>query len=301
MKSRNLFAAALIAAIAFTSCSDEDNVSTTNNLNIVRFESSVDGMPTTRNIINGDGSGQFTDGDIWGIYGKISDPDSWPLYNDLYTIGTTKLYWNDISQDKPVVFSAYYPAMVVSDPTAFEYDVVTAFFPDLLVATPVTVSKGQTVAFNFKHVMHKLSIDINVSNIPNADLSNYEFEILGMKSSVKINLLTGDVDYAGASGSNVYDKRNFFDLTWLLAPQDLVPGTPWIRVSGYGKTYTFKVPDDLGLGNTANPTRLESGARSLIYLTLYPSGSGRVSVATVSEIIGWGTWQIMPDTNLSED
>lgn len=303
MKTRNLFAAALIAAMAFTSCSSEEDITTGNDPNIVRFRTSVDGMPMTKAAIGGDGSGYFVDGDVWGVYGKIDTPLSWPLDNSAYTVGTTTLYWDHISMDQPVTFSAYYPSIsTIADPTAYVFNVATAVEPDLLVATPVTVSKGETVNLNFKHTMHKLAISLDISDVINdVSFDVLECEIIGMKSSAKVNLLTGEVDYAGASGTDSYDKKWALIAEWIVAPQDLVAGTPWIRLSGNGKTYTFKVPADLGLGNSSNPTRLESGRRTDIQLVLKSGGTGTMSVAAVSEIAGWGTWQQMPGVDVTED
>lgn len=290
MKTRNLFAAALIAAVAFTACSNEDEIVTKNDPNIVSFRTSVDGMPMTRASINGDGTGQFDDGDVWGIYGKITSPESWPLDNSQYTVGTTTLYWDDISMDKPVTFSAYFPAVgnTVSDPSAFEFDVAGAFWADLLVATPVTASKGETVNLNFKHVMHQLILSFSKEAGVSGNLADIEFSLLNMKSTAKVNLLDGTVDPSQTTGTTDYSKYVYWEQPFV-APQDLTAGADWIEVELDGKTYTCKVPANLNPGNSSHPTRLESGKQLSLTLTLKASPSGRTEVTISStQISGWG-------------
>lgn len=299
MKTRNLFAAALIAALAFTACSQDDDV-VTNDPNVVRFNVSIDGNITTKASIGPDGAGTFDNGDVWGIYGKITTPESWPLVNKQYTVGTTKLYWDNISMDKPVTFSAYYPYIsVVDDPSVYKYNVVTEAEPDLLVATPVTASKGETVNLNFKHVMHQLILNFTKGQDVTGDLFDLKFTLLNMKSTAIVNITDGTVDESQATGTTAYPQKYLFEAIVYVAPQDLIVGADWVKIELDGKTYTAKVPANLNPNNLSHPTRLESGKKLTVTLTLNvrPSGQTEVSI-TSTQISGWGTMQdINADAN----
>ncbi|MDR1201045.1 MAG: fimbrillin family protein [Tannerellaceae bacterium] len=300
MKTRNLFAAALIAAVAFTSCSQDDDV-VTNDPNIVRFNASVDGRNMTKASIGWDGTGTFDNGDIWGIYGKITTPESWPLDNEPYTVGTTTLYWDDISMDKPVTFSAYYPAVgTITDASAYMYNAVTATNPDLLVSTPVTASKGETVNLNFKHVMHKLAFNFDIGNAP-GNILDIKYRLLNMKSTAFVNILDGTVDVTLSEGADAYPQKTIFEEV-CVAPQDLTHGTDWIEIELAGKTYIAKVPANLNSNNSTHPTRLESGNRLIVSLTLKvnpDTGKTEVSITT-TQISAWESQGQIDDVDANE-
>ncbi|MDR1091755.1 MAG: fimbrillin family protein [Prevotella sp.] len=300
MKTRNLFAAALIAAVAFISCSQDEDV-TTNDSNIVRFKASVDGRNMTKATIGWDGTGTFDNGDVWGIYGKITTPESWPLDNKQYAVGSTTLYWDDISMDKPVTFSAYYPAAsTIADPTAYKFNVATATNPDLLVATPVTAGKGETVNLNFKHVMHKLAFNFNMGNAP-GNILEIKYRLLNMKSTANVNILDGTVDETLSEGAGAYPQKTLFDEV-CVAPQDLTPSADWIEIELAGKTYIAKVPANLNPQNPAHPTRLESGNRLIVTLTLkVDPGTGRTEVSiTTTQISAWESQGQIDDVDANE-
>jgi len=261
MRTSKLLTAALIAAMAFTACSQDDDV-VTNDPNVVRFNASVDGNMMTRASINSNtGAGIFENGDVWGVFGRIDSPSSWPLVNKQYTVGSTTLYWDDISMTAPVIFTAYYPAVAsLPDAPVYKFNAATAANPDLLIAGPVTASKGETVNLNFRHAMHRLSFNLHKDASLPGNILDAEFTLLNTKSTAYVNMTDATVDAAFAEGNDAYPTKNIADANFYVAPQDLTVGADWIKVEVGGKTYILKVPADLSSGlNPTNPTRLESG------------------------------------------
>lgn len=299
MKTSKLFVAALIAAMAFTACSQDDDV-VTNDPNIVRFNASVDGSIMTKASINpGTGEGTFENGDVWGVFGKITNPLSWPLNNKQYTVGSSTLYWDDISMTAPVSFTAYYPAIaVMNDAPLYKFNVATAANPDLLLAGPVTAGKGEAVNLNFRHAMHKLAFSLNKGNAP-GNLWDAQITLLNMKSTAIVNMEDATVDIALAEGNDAYPTKNLLE-EFYVAPQDLTVGADWIKVELGGKTYICKVPASLNPGNAANPTRLESGKRLIVEVTLKvnpDTGKTEVSIST-TQISAWDSQgQVGGDAN----
>ncbi len=290
MKTSNLLAAALILTVGLTACSNEEEV--INGSDVVQISSSIDKLaPVSRaNIEEYSGTGEFEDGDIWGMYAYASGNPTAVLSNGTYTVGSTTYYWNDLSAAVPVTFSAHYPRITVAiaDPAAYTFNAATAPNPDLLVAT-TTASNGNNVNLSFKHVMHQLVIQLggnmsDVGNILQADVS-----LLNMKSSAKVNLRTGEVDLPGASGTSAYATK-IGSTSFFVAPQNLTANTDWIRIDLEGKTYTYKVP--------ASITNLQSGKRLTLTLTLVKGGSVNLTKA----ISGWISQTTDPiEENVTED
>lgn len=285
MNAKHFFMAALIAALGLTACSnDDDPVNGSDDL--VRINSAV-GQPTPvlRATFDYTGAGSFDNGDTWGLYAYTGSNAL--LSNSVYTVGSTNLYWSDLSVTEPVTFSAYYPRFSsVSDPEAFFHNVANAAYPDLLVAVPVTESKssGNGVDLIFNHVMHRLSLSLTLGDLPGT-LAGATISLLNTKPSAKINLLTGEVDATAAGGVGTYPEKDITDLIFIVAPQDLTPGTDWIKIElADGNAYVYKVPADLTNGADAlHPTRLKSGQWIKLMLTLKKGGSVELTQA----ISGW--------------
>lgn len=255
---------AIIAAMAFTSCSNVDEIIGASD-GIVRINGTIGntGVPGTRATIGNAGDGYFESGDEWGLYATPGGAGVM-LDNHLYEVGKTSLYWNDLSEAAPVTFFAYYPydAAGIPDPQAYMFDATNAPDADLLIASPVTKNKGENVGLSFTHAMHRLNVGLDGT----ADMGNIldaEIRLLNMKTTAKVDLTTGTVDATGATGTGNYSMQKGTGL-WYVAPQNLTAGGDWIEVQLGGKTYIYKVP--------ANLTVLESGKQVTIQLTLKKNG-----------------------------
>jgi len=281
MKTKKILAALLIGCICgFTACSNDDEI-LNSVADIVKINSSINGAdPTTRAYINDyTGIGNFEAGDTWGMYATVGG--SHVLTNSAYTVGTTNLLWSALSETAPVTFAAHYPLITstITDPTAYMFNAATVTNPDLLVATPVTKSKGEAVDLTFNHVMHQLAINLSAGLEIPGSLFDVTVTLLNMKSSAKVNLLTGVVDVSAASGADAYPVKDVAEL-FFVAPQQLTQGTDWIQVDLAGKTYIFKVPASL--------TDLQSGKRQVLTLTLKKKPDGTTTVILTDQgITGW--------------
>lgn len=275
MKTRKLLVSALITGLAFTACSNDDETVDMSN-EIVRINASIgETASMLKATIDTDtGGGTFDKGDIWGMYAVVGG--SRELDNNVYSVGSTQIFWNLISPTPTslVSFTAYYPySNTITNPEAYVFNAATESNSDLLVAPPVMESKssGRDVNLTFKHAMHQLVIALDKSSEVTGNPLDAEITLLNMKSSAKVNLLTGTVDVAAASGTtNSYPMRTGGGI-WLVAPQKLEKNTDWIQIKLAGKTYTYKVPAEL--------TQLESGKR--VTVTLILKG--------VSEVVSFGS------------
>ena len=275
MKANKLLATTLIATMAFTACSNDDELTIDTSDDIVHINSSINATngPNTRAVIDEyTGTGNFEQGDVWGLYTTVGNY----IEEHSYTVGSTTLVWKDLSETNPVTFSAYYPysPTLISDPENYVFNAAKATNPDLLVATPVTKSKGEDVDLSFNHVMHQLVIQLSKGTEIPGSLFDAKVTLLNMKSSAKVNLLTGVVNASAASGDDAYPIKDATEI-FVVAPQLLTTGVDWIKIELAGKTYTFKVPTGL--------TELQSGKRVTLNLTLTKKPDGTAAVTFTNQ------------------
>ena len=115
-----------------------------------------------------------------------------------------------------------------------------------------------------------------------------------MLLGVEVNLLTGAVSYNSTTdGINLSNGFNG-NADWIVAPQDLTAGEEWLKITvskdGNEDVWYYHVPADLNTAEPGNQTRLESGKRLTLNLTLKKNQqTGKTEVElTASEISGWG-------------
>lgn len=270
MKTIKIGIVTLIMALGVTSCSQDKVI--IDEADIIRISSIIDNSyidattPQSRVEIGSDGTGNFNNGDKWGMYAAVSAIDTvlfekTNLNNSLYIVGETVLKWKDLSTSTPVTFSAYYPYVAsIPNPTAYMFNVATASNPDLLLAPPVTKKNGEDVTLSFKHAMHRLKVSLTRGAGVTGDISNATISLLNMKTTAKVNLLTGKVGVTGATTESGNYSPKTGAGTWLVAPQELASGSNWIEVNYEGRNYIYKVPPTL--------TKLESGKQVELIITL---------------------------------
>ena len=221
--------------------------------------------------------------------------------NTEYKYEETILYWKDLSETEAVTFSAHYPRITeeIADPAAYIYKPWN-HTDDLLHAT-ATASKGETVALTFKHLMHRLVVNLIAGDgMDGVDLSSALINSAArdgmptMLLGVEVNLLTGAVSYNSTTdGINLSNGFNG-NADWIVAPQDLTAGEEWLKITvskdGNEDVWYYHVPADLNTAEPGNQTRLESGKRLTLNLTLKKDQqTGKTEVElTASEISGWG-------------
>jgi hypothetical protein len=100
------------------------------------------------------------------------------------------------------------------------------------------------------------------------------------------------VDVVYAEGNDAYPTKSTGEF-FHVAPQDLTEDADWIEIELAGKTYIVKVPANLNPNNPINPTRLESGKKLIVDVTMKVSpntGKTKVSISTstADQISSWG-------------
>ena len=310
MKTTKL-TAALLATLTMAACTNDD-MPGGNTLpeGAVRITADIEGVQTRTPQLDADGEGTFAPADMWGMYtftGAAASP-AYSNQNIAYKAdNSTPLYWKDLSETEAVTFSAYYPRITanITNPAAYLYAPEKWNNTDDLLHATATASKGETVALTFKHLMHRLVVHLKAGDgMEGADLSSAviysaaEDNAPTMDDDVEVNLLTGAVNYGSATGRVVLSNGGGADADWIVAPQDLTAGAEWLKITVGEDTWYYPVPATLNSSNTQHPTRLESGKRLTLNLTLKKSpDTGNTEVElTSSEISGWDTQSPIDDT-----
>lgn len=299
MKTTRFITALGLVMLALAACTNEDEMPGGDKLpeGAVHITAHIEGVQTRAPQLDADGKGNFAQGDVWGMY-AYTDATS-PGENREYKYRETVLYWKDLSETSPVTFSAHYPRITenIANPAAYMYTpLYWGNTVDLLYAT-ATASKGGTVALTFKHLMHRLIVNLIAGEgMTGVDLSSALINSTAkdgastMFASVEINLLTGAVNYDRVEGGLSLSNGGNGNADWEVAPQDLTAGAEWFRIKVGEDTWYYNVPANLNSSNPNHPTRLESGKQLTLNLTLKKNQqTGQTNVVlSGSEIFGWG-------------
>ena len=290
MKTRTLLAATLAATLALAGCSKNDEPDEPTRA-AVNIRTSIGGTTDagsfgSRAAIGADGSGNFEAGDVLGLYATAGTTAK--LANSAYTVGSTALWWDELSMTDPVAFAAYYPkAEAITDPAATIFNAATATNKDLLLATPVTASKGEDVALAFRHAMHRLTVNLS-PDIDGWNLATAQVSLAGMNASATVNITAGTVTPGEADATDGdYGTKTGASTTFVVAPQKVTADADWIQITMDGKQYVYKVPASITLpgGGTAPLTALESGKTLTLNLALTRSSV----TLTCGDIAAWDT------------
>ena len=268
----------------------------------VHITAGIEGVQTRAPQLDADGAGSFAPADEWGMYTFTGEATS-PAYSNqniaYQADNSTPLYWKDLSETEAVTFSAHYPRITadIANPAAYLYMPQAYNNTDDLLHATTTASKDGTVALTFKHLMHRLVVNLTAGDgMEGADLSSAlihsatENNTPTMAADVEVNLLTGAVNYASATGSVNLSNGGAPNADWIVAPQDLTAGAEWLKITVDGDVWYYHVPADLNTTVPGNQTRLESGKRLTLNLTLKKNpDTGNTVTLTGSSISGWDT------------
>lgn len=288
MKTRHYFTAALIAAIGLTACgSDDENDNPREEVKIVTSVSGTSNAEQPRVAIDpATGAGNLENGD--GIALQYWDEILNQGGGYAYTIGSTKIYWDQISLNgNPIDFIAWYPDYLVIGNVIQLYKVANAATEkakDLLMAPVVTVNYGDPVHLEFQHVMHKLVVKLSSNVYTASELSNATIGLKNLKSDAVVDFQNGVVVVNMASGTDAYSFETGASVSFIVAPQNLpAAGTDIIEIQVGGKTYVYKIPTGL--------TALESGKVLTINLAINRDALGLAS----QNVTNWGSQSTIND------
>lgn len=301
MKAMKHITTVLLAMLALAAC-DKDDESPAGGQVDIRTTICANTNSDTRATIAPDGSGTFDTGDELGLYAYVGSTAK--LTNSSYKVNQTTLFWDELSTTDPVTFSAHYPRITadIDNPAAYLYTPQAWNNTDDLLHATATASKGGTVALTFKHLMHRLVVNLKAGDgMEGADLSSALINSVAengytptMSASVEVNLLTGAVNYDGVANGAIHSNGGGPKADWKVAPQDLTAGAEWLRIAvgkdGKEDVWYYHVPASLNTAEPGNQTRLESGKQLTLNLTLKKNpDTGNTVTLTGSDISGWDT------------
>ena len=302
--TKHLFIAFVSAMLTLAACNNENEMLDGGMLpeGAVHITANIEGVQTRAPQLDADGEGSFGPADEWGMYTFTGDALSPTYSNENITHkadNSNPLYWKDLSETEKVTFSAYYSHITedIIDPTAYMYTPEAWKYnkEDLLHAT-ATASKDEVVTLTFKHLMHRLVVNLTAGEgMVGTDLSSALINSVGknnvatMFASVEVNLLTGAVNYDHVAGGVAFSNESSGNADWIVVPQDLTVSAEWLRITVDEDVWYYNVPVNLN-NNPDHPTRLESGKRLTLNLTLKKSQqTGKTDVKlNTSKISSWG-------------
>lgn len=304
MKATRFITALGLATLTLVACTNEDEMrNNTLPEGAVHLTAQIEGVQTRAPQLDAEGKGNFAQGDVWGMYAYTDAAAAGE--NMEYKYRETVLYWEDLSETSPVTFSAHYPRITeaIANPAAYMHTPLEWNKTDDLLHATATASKGGTVTLTFKHLMHRLIINLTAGEgMTGTDLTTALINSAGkngdytMYGDVEVNLLTGEVNY-GRHGSLIQlTNASSGNADWKVAPQDLRAGAEWLRIMVGEDMWCYNVPDNLN-SNPDHPTRLESGKQLTLNLTLkknQQTGQTEVELSG-SDISGWGNGGTITD------
>lgn len=281
MKQKIVLAIIVAATLALASCGKDDTLPETpdGGVKIVTTIAGNSGGGTidTRATISPDGNGTFATGDklvlvITGSNAGVPGISS-------YTIGQTTLLWENFEPMGPetsLTFTGYYPedasvAIMGSSGTFDLYNASNIGKEDLLVATPVTVGKGDVVNLAFRHVMHRLVVKLTSNVLTAAELSAATVQLSRwLKPQGLVDFTTAT---AFATGSYVYPdapKQTGSSCAFILVPQDLAANeyNDQITITAAGREFTYTFPTTLPGNDASMPRRLQGGKTLTLNLAI---------------------------------
>lgn len=252
---RNAYYILVISTILTTSsCQKEnDGISTTAPNKKIEINTSIANTSSLSSSVkspqlNEDGSGNFANGDEITLH-VLSESGEATIIK--YGVGTTNLYWRDISlnpEDNNVDFSACFPHQALSD-GKFTFDLETTPNKDLLWAQrkSIPAESEATVDLLFKHVMHRLVINFTTQSNIEIDQIN---TVCTAKSTCEVDLHTLSLDN---SSSNYADfSASGPKAVFMIIPQKASDVSLFVTVGQMSKQFALSdlvtEHDNLGSG-----------------------------------------------------
>lgn len=304
MKTRSLVsgtAALALSALLFTSCSNEDDPVPAISSQYVTIAPSVSGEVITRA-----GSAYGEDGDKLYLYyntaGNNTDNQSADFHYDgtIWDLGTTKMKWSDLHSAASGNLPFYATAPVIAPTTATKVETdqsSTAGYKksDLLVAYKEIAKAGDATKYtaldiDMKHVLAKLTIEVNAKAIEQATINSVtirgavpDYTVTYSKSE-DIPATTKAVD------GNITDIKPQVNGTIysVVLPEQAIQKTDGITIviSVKDKTFTYQPTDAINLQQGKNTTlklRLSGEGVALGDVTVSEWGKGDTTQGNIEE------------------
>lgn len=283
-----IYSAAAMVALICGSCDKDNNRSDTPTVPVnpstpkeqaIIFKTGIEGITRTPQL-DENGSGSFAPGDTFTLYAHNNSGGEKALD---YTIGTSELYWNELTfatEGGEVCFRACYPKQELTN-GSFNFTTTQDAAGDLLWASATGVSVGteKPVMLTFRHAMHRLVVKYTVDD-PSIEASKIETSCTAY-TSCRVDLAEqrliqiGTKESVSATGQQVQ---------FIVLPQPTNDITLDIRAGETTKHWKFSETD------FAYP-ELEGGKQVTINLTI-KAGEIILSGQTIE---GWGAQGTIED------
>lgn len=305
MKTRSLVsgtAALALSALLFTSCSNEDDPVPAISSQYVTIAPSVSGEVITRA-----GSAYGENGDKLYLYYNTAGSTTANQFADfrydgtIWDLGTTKMKWSDLhsaaASNPTLPFYATAPIQAPTTAAKVEADQSsTAGYKnsDLLVAykavAKATDGKYNALDIDMKHVLAKLTIDVNAKAIEDAVINSVTIKnaVLDYKvtySSSEVTPATTTAD--GSDKVEIKPLQNGTVYSAVL-PEQAIKKTDGIIIiiSVNDKTFTYQPTDAINLQQGKNTTlklRLSGEGVALGDVTVSEWGKGDTTQGNIEE------------------
>ena len=306
MKTRSLVsgtAALALSALLFTSCSNEDDPVPAISSQYVTIAPSVSGEVITRA-----GSAYGEDGDKLYLYYNTAGSTTANQFADfrydgtIWDLGTTKMKWSDLhsaaASNPTLPFYATAPIQAPTSAAKVEADQSsTAGYKksDLLVAykavAKATDGKYNALDIDMKHVLAKLTIDVNAKAIDGATINSVT--IKGAVPDYTVAYSSSEVTPATTTTVNGSDKVEIKPLAngtvySAVLPEQAIKKTDGIIIviSVNDKTFTYQPTDAINLQQGKNTTlklRLSGEGVALGDVTVSEWGKGDTTQGNIEE------------------
>lgn len=304
MKTRSLVsgtAALALSALLFSSCSNEDDPVPAISSQYVTIAPSVSGEVITRA-----GSAYGEDGDKLYLYYNTAGSTTANQFADfrydgtIWDLGTTKMKWSDLHSAASGNLPFYATAPVIAPTTATKVETdqsSTAGYKksDLLVAYKEIAKAGDATKYtaldiDMKHVLAKLTIEVNAKAIDGATINSVT--IKGAVPDYTVAYSSSEVTPAttAADGSDKAEIKPLQNGTVYSAvlPEQAIKKTGGITIaiSVKDKTFTYQPTDAINLQQGKNTTlklRLSGEGVALGDVTVSDWGKGDMTQGNIEE------------------
>lgn len=304
MKTRSLVsgtAALALSALLFTSCSNEDDPVPAISSQYVTIAPSVSGEVITRA-----GSAYGENGDKLYLYYNTAGSTTANQFADfrydgtIWDLGTTKMKWSDLHSAASGNLPFYATAPVIAPTTATKVETdqsSTAGYKksDLLVAYKEIAKAGDATKYtaldiDMKHVLAKLTIEVNAKAIDGATINSVtikgavpDYTVAYSSSEVTPATTTAD----GSDKAEIKPLQNGTVYSAVLPEQAIKKtGGITIVISVKDKTFTYQPTDAINLQQGKNTTlklRLSGEGVALGDVTVSDWGKGDMTQGNIEE------------------
>ena len=304
MKTRSLVsgtAALALSALLFTSCSNEDDPVPAISSQYVTIAPSVSGEVITRA-----GSAYGENGDKLYLYyntaGNNTDNQFADFRNDgtIWDLGTTKMKWSDLHSAASGNLPFYATAPVIAPTTATKVETdqsSTAGYKksDLLVAykeiaKAIDATKYTALDIDMKHVLAKLTIEVNAKAIEDAVINSVTIKDAVPDYTVAYSKSEDTPATTTVNGSDKTEIKPLPNGTVYSAvlPEQAIKKTDGIIIviSVNDKTFTYQPKDAINLQQGKNTTlklRLSGEGVALGDVTVSDWGKGDTTQGNIEE------------------